>query len=153
MTAIIRLMDETSITRNILDTYDGSRAVDAWGNTFFYYNPDDARPNEIYFASLKSDDDDYDNASDLNRPGVFRLNIGVGKDTYFSLFDARPDLPDAEGHFDAAYDFTALDRLLPHPIYGRQYWLCVLNPGPATWESLRPLLDEAYTLAVAKYPG
>lgn len=146
-------MDESTITRYILDTFADVHPATVWGDTFFYYNPDRARPDEVYFATLKSADDDYDNASNLNRPGVFRLNVGIGKESYFSLFEARPARPGPEGNFDAAHDFAALDRLMPHPVYGRQYWVCALNPGPGTFEALRPLLAEAYQLAVEKYGG
>jgi len=53
---------------------------------------------------------------------------------------------------DSGYDFTALDQLLPYPVYGRMYWVCVLNPSAATFEAVvRPLLAEAYDLAVSKY--
>ena len=148
---IFPTMDETTIARTIFDTFPGTRATTVWGDTFFYYNPDPDRPDEFYFATLKSADDEYDNASDLNRPGAFRLNIGVGKETFFSLFESRPSRPGAEADFDAAYDFTAADRLMPHPVYGRQYWVCVVNPGAATFAALRPLLDEAYGLAVEKF--
>ena len=79
--------------------------------------------------------DAHDQASDLNRPGVFRLNIGVSKSTFQSLFGAAPE---------AEHDFTALDRLMPHPVYGKMYWVCVLNPGPATSDAVRGLLAEAY---------
>jgi len=144
-------MNEVTITRFMLETYAGVHTVTVWGDTFFYYNPDPDRPDEFYFATLKSADDEYDNASGLNRPGAFRLNVGVGKETYFSLFESRPSRPGAEANFDAAYDFTAADLLMPHPVYGRQYWVCIVNPGPATFVSLRPLLDEAYGLAVEKF--
>lgn len=145
-------MDELAITHYILDNFDGVRVATVWGDTFFYYNPDPARPDEIYFATLKNADDDYDTASDLNRPGIFRLNIGIGKETYFSLFESRPARPGPAAEFDPGYDFAALDRLMPHPIYGRQYWVSVLNPGAATFEqAVRPLLAEAYGLAVGKF--
>lgn len=50
------------------------------------------------------------------------------------------------------YDFTALDRVMPHPVYGRMYWVCVLNPSDETLETkVSPLLTEAYELAVSKY--
>jgi Family of unknown function (DUF6194) len=53
---------------------------------------------------------------------------------------------------ESGYDFTALDQLMPHPVYGRQYWACVLNPNAATFQAVvRPLLVEAYDLAVSKY--
>jgi len=74
---------------------------------------------------------DFDNASHLDRPGVFRLNIGVSKETYASLFPGESD-----------HDFTALDRLMPHPVYGPNHWVCVLNPSDSTFDSLKPLLDE-----------
>ncbi len=144
-------MDESTITNYILGAFPGVRPATVWGDTFFFYNPDPDRPDEIYFATLKTADDDYDTASDLNRPGVFRLNIGIGKESFFGLFPERPARPGPERAFDSHYDFTALDQLLPHPVYGRQYWISVLNPSPATFERLRPLLEEGYRLAVGKY--
>ena len=78
-------MDEASIMHYITDTFDGVHPVDAWGDTFFFYNPGREQPDEVYFATLKSKDDDYDRFSDLNRPSVFRLNIGITKATYHSL--------------------------------------------------------------------
>ncbi len=146
-------MDESTVTQAILDTFDGARTESVWGDTFFYYNPSSERPNEIYFASLKSADDDYDNASNLNREGAFRLNIGVGKETFFRLFESRPARPGPAAEFDAAYDFTAADTLMPHPVYGRQYWVCVVNPSAEMFARLQPLLAEAYELAVGKYGG
>ncbi len=56
-------MDEASITHYITDTFDGVHPVDAWGDTFFFYNPGRKLPDSIYFATLKSNDDDYDRAS------------------------------------------------------------------------------------------
>ena len=85
-------------------------------------------------------DDVNDQASDLNRPGVFRLNVGVGRKTFKSLF----------GDEEKEWDFTALDRLMPHPVYSRNLWVCALNPGDETWLALGPLLQEAYAAAVDK---
>jgi hypothetical protein len=144
-------MNEASITQYITDTFDSVHPVDAWDDTFFFYNPDDKLPDEIYFATLKSKDDDYDRASNLDRPSVFRLNIGVSKSTYRSLFGSPPSRHSAGDAVDTSYDFTAFDQLLPHPVYGRMYWICVLNPSDATFQAVRPLLAEAYDLAVSKY--
>src|SRR4029078_5344547 len=98
-----------------------------------------------------------DHFSDLNRPSVFRLNIGIGKETFRSLF-GKPSLPaerdSAENGSENAsgYDFTALDHVMPHPVYGRMYWVCVLNPSNETFETkVQPLLAEAYERAVGKY--
>ena len=46
--------------------------------------------------------------------------------------------------------FTALDTIMPHPDYAAQSWLCVLKPSDATFQKLRPLLTEAYELAVKR---
>jgi hypothetical protein len=39
---------------------------------------------------------------------------------------------------------------MPHPVYAPQSWICVLNPSQATFESLKPLLTEAYTAATQR---
>ena len=69
---------------------------------------------------------------------MFRLNIGVSKKTYEGLF--------GEGH----YDFAALDQLMPHPVYGTNHWVCVLNPSEPTFKKLKPLLAEAYDIAAQR---
>ena len=145
-------MNEASITQYITNMFDGVHPVDAWGDTFFFYNPGRRRPDEIYFATLKSKDDEGDRASNLDRPSVFRLNIGISKATYRSLFGSPPSRHSAGAGNDTVHDFTLLDQLLPHPVYGRLYWVCVLNPSAATFQAVvQPLLVEAYDLAVSKY--
>jgi predicted DNA-binding protein (MmcQ/YjbR family) len=145
-------MEQAAITRFITTTFAGvdpfvgseeAGSPDlAWGDTFFIYDPDRTLEGakRFPFATIVTKDyGEFDNASNLDRPGVFRLNIGVSKETYASLVD-----PQAE------YDFTALDQLMPHPVYGRNHWVCVLNPSEATFETLKPLLQEAYDRAVQR---
>jgi hypothetical protein len=110
-----------------------------------------ALPRGVYFATLKAKDGDNDRALNLNRPDVFRLNIGVSKPTYRSLFGTPPARPAAGGVVATGHDFAALDTLLPHPVYGWMAWVSVLNPSPATFESVKPLLAEAHGLAAAKF--
>jgi len=157
-------VDEVSITRYIADTFAGVDVVVAsretgapevaWGDTFFSYDPDrDLEPkHRLPFATIVTKDyGDFDRASNLNRPGVFRLNIGVSKETYRSLFGPQPPPPGASGVVDTGHDFTALDQLMPHPVYAPQSWVCVLNPSEATFQAVGPLLAEAYELAVRRY--
>lgn len=100
------------------------------------------------FATLVVSDE-YDQASDLRREGVFKLNVGVSRETCRALFgDAARD-DDAE----TRYDFTALDTILPHPVYGTMHWVCVLNPSAATFERVKPLLAEAHERAARRYAG
>ncbi|HKP53172.1 MAG TPA: DUF6194 family protein [Chloroflexia bacterium] len=143
-------MNEASITRYITDTFEGVDAftVESTGDTFFFYDPDHMIP----FVTLITNDN-YDHFSNLNRPSVFRLNIGISKKTYNSLFGSRPSPSGGGGAADDSMtDFTALDQLMPHPVYARMYWVCVLNPGEETFqEVVQPLLAEAYEMAVSKF--
>lgn len=145
-------MDEAAVTRYIVETFDGSVTAVEWGDMFFYYNPDRTLPKDIYFATLKTSDDDYDRASNLDRPGVFRLNIGVSKETYLKLFDQKPQKLGVGDGSDIGGDLTVLDQLLPHPVYASMGWVCILNPSAETFQrDVQPLLAEAYDLAVGKF--
>jgi len=125
-------MDETSITQYITDTFAGVDVVVAsqdagspevaWGDTFFSYDPDRTLPPDrrFPFATIVTKDyGDFDSASNLNRPGVFRLNIGVSRETSRAFFDAEPPRTATGDDSEHGHDFTALDQLLPHPVYGR----------------------------------
>lgn len=131
----------------IITALPGVDVVVNAGNRFYFYNPDpNVEPDHMFpFVTLMVNDLN-DEHSQLDRPGVYRLNIGVSKETFRGLFGATGrDV--AEG-----YDFTVLDELMPHPVYGMMHWLCVVSPSEATFEALvRPLLEEAYGLAVSKY--
>jgi hypothetical protein len=39
---------------------------------------------------------------------------------------------------------------MPHPVYGRMYWACVLNPSDSTWERVHVWLAEAYDQSVQR---
>jgi hypothetical protein len=140
-------LDPDAITRYIVETFGGVDIVTASDDTFYFYDPRDGTPVDhmFPFATLVTGDR-HDQASNLDRPGVFRLNVGVSRQTFQSLFgaDATPD---------DAYDFTAPDTLLPHPVYGRMHWVCVLNPAAQTFETVQRLLAEAYERAAARHAG
>jgi hypothetical protein len=148
-------MDQAAITSYITTTFSGVDAQVgseetgapeiAWGDTFFIYDPERNMEGagRFPFATIVTRDyGEFDNGSDLDRPGVFRLNIGLSEETYERLVEAG-----------AEHDFTALDRLMPHPVYGTNHWVCVLNPSEATFETLKPLLEEAYGRAVRRHAG
>lgn len=144
-------MDMVSIAQYIHKTFVDVYPIAAWGETSFFYNPDRMLPRGIYFATLKEKDGQNDRASNLNRSDVFRLNIGISKLTYRSLFGQQPSRPHAGGVVDTGHDFTALDQLTPHPVYGWMAWVSVLNPSAATFEAVKPLLSEAYSLSADKF--
>ena len=85
------------------------------------------------FATIVTTDD-FDQFSDLGRPGVFRLNLGVDRTTFDRVAAAAPEP-----------DFTALDRLLPHPVYAQQHWISILNPSAAMFRDVVvPLIALAH---------
>jgi hypothetical protein len=133
-------MDEQTLARYLLDNFADVETTEAFGYTFFFYRDDHMLP----FATMVAADNEHDTISNLDRPGVFRVNIGVSKQTFQALFGER-------GQRVEDYDFTVLDTLMPHPEYAAQSFLCVLNPGEATIQQLRVLLAEAYQLAVQRY--
>jgi len=130
-------MTEDAITDHFIDLLPGGHFEVADDNTFFFHNAD----NKFPFATLVTKDSEFDSASKLNRPGVFRLNIGVGKETFRALFGEQEQTD---------IDFTALDRLMPHPVYGKMYWVSVINPSDKTFETIKPLIAQARSLAVAR---
>lgn len=144
-------MQKKEISQFILEQYQGLLAVDAWGEQSFFYNPEGRLPRGVYFATLKNKDGDNDKASALDRDGVFRFNFGVSKSSYEAVLGKRPARPAAGGVVATGHDFTQLNTLLPHPVYGWMSWICVLNPDEAKMKTLRPMLDESYELAVMKY--
>src|SRR5262245_7821702 len=96
------------------------------------------------FATIASTGNAYEQISRLDRPGVYRLNIGVSRETFQALFGKNKiNISD--------YDFTILDTILPHPDYSAQFFICVLSPSEANFEKIKPLLAEAYDIAVKKY--
>jgi hypothetical protein len=139
-------MDEASIIRYISETFADVDVAEDSGNSFFFYDPDHMFP----FATLVTNDKD-DQFSNLDRPSVFRLNIGVSKKTFQSLFGTQTTSSSEGAGASSGYDFTLLDRIMPHPVYGKMYWVCVLNPSDETFKAVQPLLAEAYDLAVKKH--
>ncbi len=145
--AIIQYMTDTFAGLEVMRPTDGPGA----GDTFFYYDPErNLDPTRQFpFATIVTKDyGEFDNTSHLDRPGVFRLNIGVSRDTFRALFGYAPGEDKSEGADD---DFAALDRLMPHPVYAPQSFVCVLNPSPETFEAVKPLLAEAYSRAAARH--
>src|SRR5262249_30227539 len=95
--------------------------------------------------------DHYDTISDLDRPGAYRVNIGLTKTTYTASFGAAPTERDGNGMLRTGDDYATVDTLMPHPVYGSQHWVCVVNPGEATLATVWALLAEAHAFAARKY--
>src|SRR5688500_16491271 len=115
-------MDQADIIRYITDTYTGVELLQPTdgpgaGDNFFYAPAPGAvgDSNRLPFATMVTKDyGDFDNLSQLDRPDVFRLNIGISRTTFRSFLNHPPT---AVATQSAGYDFAALDRLMPHPVY------------------------------------
>ena len=125
-------------------TFVPEAAIVTAGGDVFFMHPGD--PN-LPLATIVTADNDWDNASNLNRDGVLRLNIGIDRDAFHGLFG---DLEKWREPKDAGIDFTVLDRAIPHPMYARLYWMSVLNPSPETLAGLRSQLELAFRIAAAR---
>ena len=127
--------DPDRITRYIIETYPDA-TVTRTLNAIFFSCDESGWPN---FATIVTTDehDTWEGGppprAALSREGVFRLNIGLGAQTFARIVGAQRDP-----------DYAALDVVMPHPIYGAQHWIGVLNPSDATFERLKPLIDEAH---------
>jgi Family of unknown function (DUF6194) len=120
----------------------------SWGDSFFFYVPEGGQPGRMPFATVVGKDyDGFDTASNLNRPGVFRVNIGVGRAAFEELIGYPP-----AAHADHAsrFDYTAVDRLIPHPVYATHAWVAILNPGETTATLARSLLSDAHGRAARR---
>lgn len=84
-------MDEAGVLEYVTQRFAGLDVVSASGDTFFFYDPDrsmDPR-RRLPFATIVTRDA-YDSVSKIDRAGVFRLNVGVSRETYRSMFGELP---------------------------------------------------------------
>jgi hypothetical protein len=81
-------------------------------------------PNQGYFA-LDADTLDH---------------IDLGRDEFQRQF-GYPPAEFADHH--PGIDFTQLDILMPHPMYGRQSWASIINPNPRR-QDIDQLISQAH---------
>lgn len=144
-------MNADTILTTTLDQYDNVVMTSAWGEQGLFYNPDNKLARGTYFLTVKDYDSENDAASNLDRDGVYRVNLAIRPETYRSLFGSQPTRPVAGELCNTGYEYDALDSLLPHPTYAWASWVCVLTPSRPTFEALSGLVDEAYELAQDRF--
>jgi len=116
-----------------VSSLDNVQRDDSYGYAMYFVGDEHMVP----FVSIANSDNEYDQVSNLNREGVFRINIGVGRDTFNSLVGSMK----AED-----IDYTTLNVFLPHPEYAKQNFVCILNPSGANEELTKKLIIEAHDL-------
>ena len=108
-----------------------------FGYSFFFVGND----HMLSFVTIANSDNEWDNVSNLNRDGVFRINIGVSRETFKNLIAEPASEP---------VDYSTLDVFLPHPEYARQHFVCILNPSGENVETTKKLIVEAHSIAAAR---
>jgi hypothetical protein len=144
------MMDETIRMQAAIDhlmRLDDVNVVEAWGETSFFYNPANLLARGTYFATIKDKDGKGDSGSCLDRNGVWRLNLGVSAKTFSDLFGAKPVRPAKGKVIEGPWNFTEVDTLTPHPVYGWMGWVAILNPGITSWQRCQSLIEDAHTRA------
>lgn len=144
-------MKANDILNYCLENLNGTVLAKNWGEQGIFYNPGKTLPKGVYILTIKEKDGENDNASKVGRDGIFRVNIGLRKNTFKEMFLSVPKRPPAGGVVEMDYDFTQLDTIMPHPVYAWMGWICVLNPSKQTFEELKPLIQESYCFAQEKF--
>jgi len=134
----------------LIQQYGGVRRTEGYGDLFYLYDPESDLPPERQhpFATIVTGDH-YEKVSRLDEPDAWRLNLGLTKATYTSLFGPVPTERDENWVLDSGHDYAERDKLMPHPFYASQHWVCIVVPSHS--EPLTPLLAEAYDFAVRKH--
>jgi hypothetical protein len=120
-----------------------------WGDSFFFYDPNDVPEDRRFpFTTIVTKDyGGFDEASNLDREGVYRLNVSVGRERFTELIGYPPAQHDEH---ENDFDYTLIDTVVPHPAYGKQAWVSILNPGARTSDQARAL---SLKLTTARLPG
>lgn len=135
--------DLEAVIDQVRETYPHADVVTIDGAIFFSLDAEKHFPNFVTIVWI--DEFDGDKVSNLtDRPGAFRINIGVRRETFDSVAGSDPK-PDP----------AAFDRFFPHPVHAKQHWMSILNPTDATWRDVvLPLIAEAHDrLARARHRG
>ncbi|MCI8404339.1 MAG: hypothetical protein HFE49_05500 [Clostridia bacterium] len=144
-------MTPDEILQYCIDNLDGIVLVNSWGEKGIFYNPDNLLKRGVYILTVKEKDGENDKSSNLNRDNVYRVNLGLRKETFKRMFGEIPKRPDKGGIVNMKYDFTEINKIMPHPVYAWIAWICCLNPSELTFEELKPYIQEAYEYAKEKY--
>ena len=87
-----------------------------------------------------TDEHDEGAPSNLAREGVYRVNVGVDRETFQRLVGGMTNP-----------DYAAFDRFVPHPVYAKQRWISILNPSRETVrETLMPLIQQGHDRLAAR---
>ena len=120
----------------------------AWGDTFYFITDTDGEAQKMPFSTIVTQDyKGFDEASQLDRDGLFRLNADLGKEQFQEIFGYLP--ADHQSQHDE-YDYTAVDTLFPHPVYAKHAWASIINPSDKSVAKTKEILLAAHQRAMRK---
>tara|TARA_A200000159_G_scaffold159823_1_gene178990 strand:+ start:2703 stop:3215 length:513 start_codon:yes stop_codon:yes gene_type:complete len=145
------IMKPLELVDLLASRFHGLVAKSSWGETALFYNPSQLLPSGVYVATVKEHDGDNDRASQLDRPGIYRFSVGIGNVAYGRRFGVKPARPLKGEVVATGHDFTAVDVVLPHPVYAWMGWISILSPSSESIRQLWPDIEVGYALAQKKY--
>lgn len=145
------MIEADEVLKYCLENLEGTILVSSWGERGIYYNPDNILKRGVYILTVKEKDGDNDKGSNLNRENIYRVNLGIRKATFIEMFDFIPKRPAKGCIVDMNYDFSATNKILPHPVYAWMGWICLLSPSEQTFNELKPLIQEACEYAKEEF--
>ncbi|WP_040519168.1 DUF6194 family protein [Gordonia aichiensis] len=146
MDDLLRVVSSFDGVLDVAPVEGGDSPPLAWGDHFFYYAPNgQIPPRQQPYATIVTKNYPDDSRSELDAPDRWRVNIRVGADRFLALIGDTTRLS------ERVWDYAATDVLLPHPVYRRQGWVSIVNPGPRTVEVAASLLREAHEAARLRF--
>ncbi|SNR91741.1 hypothetical protein SAMN05446037_1001408 [Anaerovirgula multivorans] len=144
-------MKPKDILEYCLENLEGTILIESWGEKGIFYNPNQVLKRGVYVLTVKEKDGNNDKGSNLDRENIYRVNVGLRKSSFKKIFGEIPKRPNAACIVNMNYDFTELNKIIPHPVYAWMGWISVLNPSKETFEILKPLIQEAYEYSKEKF--
>jgi hypothetical protein len=142
-----RLGSNASVIVQIASSGDGSPEI-AWGDTFFYVRDKSGEPKKMPFTTIVTKDySGFDSESQLNRGDLYRLNIEVGREKFESIFGFMTSEFEENR---TRFNFSSLNQLFPHPVYGSNGWVSIINPDQDAISEVNVLLDFSLERALRR---
>ena len=145
------MISEKEIITWALDKHDDVYLKHTYGESSLFYNPNHLFKNGVYFLTLKNNDGPNDKSSKLEREGIYRLSFSIPKENYEIDFGETPIRAKKGKTIDLDYDFSELNRLMPHAVYGWINWLMVLSPSDDVFESCQQYIEMSYQKAISSF--
>lgn len=100
-----------------LNELEGTILVNSWEERGIFYNPNNQLKRGVYILTVKENDGENDSSSKRNREPIYRVNLGIYKDTLKEMFGTTPKRPCKGGMVDMKYDFSITNQIFFHIRY------------------------------------